>query len=97
MFTQKPLGDVPFFPARGLADTEVVARGNGRRLGASPTVVATLDRRAVLDGADVVMTMFQVGGWKPATVTGFAIPAGYRPGRTGQVARLAFGRERSPE
>jgi alpha-galactosidase len=37
-------------------------------------VEATLDRRAALDGADYVLTMFQVGGYKPATVIDFEVP-----------------------
>jgi alpha-galactosidase len=37
-------------------------------------VEATLDRRAALDGADYVLTMFQVGGYRPATVIDFEIP-----------------------
>src|SRR5262245_25219526 len=37
-------------------------------------VEATLDRRAALDGADYVLTMFQVGGYEPATVIDFEVP-----------------------
>jgi alpha-galactosidase len=37
-------------------------------------VEATLDRRAAFDGADYVLTMFQVGGYKPATVIDFEVP-----------------------
>jgi alpha-galactosidase len=37
-------------------------------------VEATLDRRAALDGADYVFTMFQVGGYRPATVIDFEVP-----------------------
>jgi alpha-galactosidase len=37
-------------------------------------VEATLDRRAALDGADYVFTMFQVGGYRPATVVDFEVP-----------------------
>jgi alpha-galactosidase len=37
-------------------------------------VEATLDRRTALDGADYVMTMFQVGGYRPATVVDFEVP-----------------------
>jgi alpha-galactosidase len=43
-------------------------------LGATAEIAATLDRRAALDGADYVMTMFQVGGYRPATVTDFEVP-----------------------
>jgi alpha-galactosidase len=41
---------------------------------ASVAVAATLDRRAALDGADYVLTMFQVGGYRPATVIDFDVP-----------------------
>ena len=37
-------------------------------------VDATLDRRAALDGADYVITMIQVGGYRPATVIDFQVP-----------------------
>ena len=42
--------------------------------GARATVEATLDRRAALDGADYVVTCFQVGGYRPATVVDFEVP-----------------------
>src|SRR5213076_1879775 len=42
--------------------------------GTNVTVEATLDRRAALDGADYVLTMFQVGGYRPATVADFDLP-----------------------
>jgi alpha-galactosidase len=38
-------------------------------------VEATLDRRAALAGADYVLTMFQIGGYRPATVIDFEVPA----------------------
>jgi alpha-galactosidase len=41
------------------------------------SVSATEDRREALDGADYVVTMFQIGGYKPATVTDFEIPKKY--------------------
>ena len=43
-------------------------------LGAAATVEATLDRRAALAGADYVVTSFQVGGYRPATVVDFEVP-----------------------
>jgi alpha-galactosidase len=45
-----------------------------RALDPTVEVEATLDRRAALDGADYVLTMFQVGGYRPATVTDFEVP-----------------------
>ena len=90
VFAQKLLGDLLAFPElrdaeirlhdiddRRLRTTEIVAGKIARQLGAAPTVTATTDRRTALAGTDVVMTMFQIGGWKPATVTDFEIPATY--------------------
>ena len=51
--------------AERLRASEVVARGWSRALGARRAVEATIDRRAALDGADYVVTSFQVGGYRP--------------------------------
>lgn len=40
-----------------LADTEMVARRTAERMGARPTITATTDRRAALDGAQYVINM----------------------------------------
>ena len=45
--------------------------------GASAQIEATPDRRAALDGADYVVTSFQVGGYRPSTVIDFEIPKRY--------------------
>lgn len=45
--------------------------------GARATVAATTDRRAALDGADYVVTSFQIGGYRPSTVVDFEIPKRY--------------------
>ena len=42
--------------------------------GAGARVTATTDRRAALDGADYVVTSFQVGGYEPSTVIDFTGP-----------------------
>jgi alpha-galactosidase len=42
--------------------------------GAGAKVTSTLDRRAALDGADYVVTSFQVGGYEPSTVIDFDVP-----------------------
>src|SRR4051794_28901603 len=55
-------------PAR-LRASELVVRSLGAR-----NVEATGDRRAALAGADYVVTSFQVGGYRPATVTDFEVP-----------------------
>ncbi|PYE54854.1 alpha-glucosidase/alpha-galactosidase [Deinococcus yavapaiensis] len=60
-----------------LATTEVVAGRVAAQLGAVPSITATTDRERALDGADFVINMIQVGGYKPATVTDFEIPKKY--------------------
>ena len=89
-FAQKLLGDLLRHPEldgvtialhdidpERLALTERVAARIAGQLGANPTIEATVDRRRALHGARFVMTMFQVGGYEPATVTDFAIPKRY--------------------
>lgn len=87
VFAKNLLGDILSFPE--LAESTIALHDiDGERLGTSelvanriadvlevgPTIEATTDRRAALDGADHVITMFQVGGYEPATVTDFEIP-----------------------
>ncbi|WP_152046802.1 alpha-glucosidase/alpha-galactosidase [Aureimonas psammosilenae] len=60
-----------------LAESEIVARKLVSTLGASAKVETFNDRRAALDGADFVVVAFQIGGYKPATVTDFEIPKRY--------------------
>jgi alpha-galactosidase len=88
VFTRNLIGDVVRFPeladtttlalmdvdAERLRTSEVVARATVDALGAGATVEATLDRRAALEGADYVVTSFQVGGYRPATVVDFEVP-----------------------
>ena len=57
--------------------TEAVVRQAVEKLNAPTRVVATTDRREALDGASYVLTMIQVGGYRPATVTDFEIPKKY--------------------
>ena len=87
-FTRTLVGDLLRFPA--LADSatlalmdvdaerlrtaEATARGLAERVGAGAAIEATLDRRAALAGADYVVTSFQVGGYRPATVVDFEVP-----------------------
>src|SRR4051812_19838497 len=60
-----------------LRTSEVVARTLIGEHGAQARVEATLDRREALDGADFVITSFQVGGYKPSTVVDFDVPKRY--------------------
>src|SRR3954471_2752079 len=57
-----------------LRTSELVTRALVRRRNAGARVEATLDRAAALDGADYVVTSFQVGGYRPATVVDFEVP-----------------------
>jgi alpha-galactosidase len=60
-----------------LRTAEIVASRLIDAHGASASVTATQDRRAALDGADYVVTSFQVGGYKPSTVIDFEVPKRY--------------------
>jgi alpha-galactosidase len=60
-----------------LEDSALVARKLVASLGTGASVSATTDQRAALDGADFVITAFQIGGYKPCTVTDFEIPKAY--------------------
>ena len=56
------------------ADRLAVTARAASRIDANVEVEVTLDRRAALAGADYVVTMMQVGGYRPATVTDFEVP-----------------------
>jgi alpha-galactosidase len=60
-----------------LRTSEIVAHKVAETLGVKPTIEASTDRRAALDGADYAISMIQVGGYKPATVVDFEIPKKY--------------------
>jgi alpha-galactosidase len=60
-------------PAR-LRTSEAVVRRLVDAHGARAAVEATLDRRAALAGSDYVVTSFQVGGLRPATMIDFDVP-----------------------
>jgi alpha-galactosidase len=87
IFTRSLVDDILSFPE--LADTthvalvdidesrlrssEAIVRRIARARGARATIDATLDRREALDGADYVVTSFQVGGL-PSTLIDFEVP-----------------------
>jgi alpha-galactosidase len=90
VFAKTLLGDILSFPELAdvticlhdinperLRTSEIVAHRVAQALGAQPTIEATTDRRAALDGADYVVNMIQVGGYRPATVIDFEIPKKY--------------------
>ena len=60
-----------------LATSKLVAERVAEVLPVSPVITATEDRREAFKGADFVIVMIQVGGYKPSTVIDFEIPAKY--------------------
>ncbi|WP_067500389.1 alpha-glucosidase/alpha-galactosidase [Actinoplanes sp. TFC3] len=62
--------------AERLETAGAIARRIAEQLGAKPAITASLNRRAVLDGADFVINAIQVG-MHAATVRDFEIPAKY--------------------
>lgn len=90
VFAKNLLGDILSFPELAesevalmdideerLRTSEIVARKVGAAVGANPRVSATTDRRKALDGADYVINMIQVAGYKPGTEIDFEIPKKY--------------------
>jgi alpha-galactosidase len=90
VFAKNLLGDILSFPELAdctislhdideerLRTTEIVAHKTAAALDARPTIEATLDRRATLDGADYALSMYQIGGYKPGTVIDFEVPKKY--------------------
>jgi alpha-galactosidase len=93
-FTRELLGDILSFPelasirvvlhdidTERLATAEAIARATANATGTQPEVVATLDRRRALDGADYVVNVIQVG-MHQATLRDFDIPAKYGVNQT---------------
>ena len=87
VFARNLMGDILSFPELSsstivlhdideerLRTSEIVGHKIIETLGVSATIEATTDRRAALAGANYVITMFQVGGYKPSTVIDFEIP-----------------------
>ena len=57
-----------------LEESELVARKMIASLGVAATVETHMDQRRAIDGADFVIVAFQIGGYKPCTVTDFDLP-----------------------
>ncbi|MBZ0308321.1 MAG: alpha-glucosidase/alpha-galactosidase [Anaerolineae bacterium] len=90
VFAKNLMGDILSYPELGnstlvlmdidekrLATSEQVANLINATLGTNATIEVTTDRRKALTGADYVICMIQVGGYKPATVIDFEIPRKY--------------------
>ncbi len=87
VFAKNLLGDILSFPELAdstislhdidedrLRTSEIVAHKVAQALDAHPTIEATTDRRAALDGADYAICTIQVAGYKPGTVIDFEVP-----------------------
>lgn len=90
VFARNLMGDILSFPELSsstivlhdineerLQTSEIVGHKIIETLGVQAKIEATTDRRAALVGANYVITMFQVGGYKPSTVIDFEIPKKY--------------------
>ena len=96
VFAQSILGDVLSNPElqdmtialhdideERLSTSVVVANRIGEALGLKNLKIeASADRRAMMKGADFVILMMQVGGYKPATVTDFEVPDSFGVNQT---------------
>ena len=60
-----------------LTTSDIVARQVAQAVGSRAEIHTTTQRRLALDGADYAISMFQVGGYRPATVVDFEIPKKY--------------------
>jgi alpha-galactosidase len=60
-----------------LAESELVAKKMIAAMGTGARVETHTDQRRALEGADFVVTAFQIGGYRPCTVTDFEIPKAY--------------------
>jgi alpha-galactosidase len=63
--------------AQRLEESALVARKLAASLGAPARIETHMDRRAALEGADFVVVAFQIGGYRPCTVTDFEIPRAF--------------------
>ena len=90
VFMKNIVGDVLHHPALAgatialmdinetrLAESALVARKMVASLHVPARIETFTDQRAALDGADFVVVAFQIGGYKPCTVTDFEIPRAY--------------------
>ena len=90
IFAKNLLGDIFCYPElqnseimlydidpERLRTSEMVARRLADLTGSKPIIRCTLDLKIALIDSDYVLTMFQIGGYKPATVTDFEIPKKY--------------------
>lgn len=63
--------------AKRLEESELVVRKIAQSLGVAAKIETYTDQRRALDGADFVVVSFQIGGYRPCTVTDFDVPKKY--------------------
>ncbi|WP_371168097.1 alpha-glucosidase/alpha-galactosidase [Aliiroseovarius sp. 2305UL8-7] len=63
--------------ATRLAESELVAKKMIATMGTGAKVETYTDQRRALEGADFVVTAFQIGGYDPCTITDFELPKQY--------------------
>lgn len=90
VFTRNLLGDILSYPELAQAEialhdidehrlqlSAMVAQRVAEAVQARPTITATTNRRAALEGAQFVINTIQVGGYRPGTIRDFEIPKRY--------------------
>lgn len=91
VFAQRLIGDILLTPQlsedteialhdidhRRLITSKIVTKRIEEKLGLDCSVFSSTNRREVLQGANYVIFMMQVGGYKPSTVIDFNIPKKY--------------------
>ncbi len=90
VFAKNIMGDILSFPELAdstitlmdlseerLRTSKIVAHKIAESLKISPQIEVSTDRRAALKGADYVVCMIQVAGYKPGTAVDFEIPKKY--------------------
>jgi len=60
-----------------LSESELVAKKMISTMGVGAKVETYTDQRRALDGADFVVTAFQIGGYDPCTISDFEVPKSY--------------------
>lgn len=78
IFSMPELADAQIYlfdiDAERLSTSDIVGQRIVAQLGVPGKVIATTNRDEALEGANYVITMMQVAGYRPGTVTDFAIP-----------------------
>ena len=90
IFAKNVLGDCILTPELGefiislydidpvrLEDSRLMLENINKKYNGKATILASLNRKVALEGANFVVNAIQVGGYEPCTVTDFEIPKKY--------------------